>query len=97
MEYIDSIPAGTTVTFTLMPPGAANLPVRLLAVPDSALQQAGNAVQMEEAARIEREQRRQQQKDKEWKNQQQDKGASTVDDDFARIMSRLKGQQHTNK
>lgn len=80
-----------------MPPGAANLPVRLLAVPDSALQQAGNAVQMEEAARIEREQRRQQQKDKEWKNQQQDKGASTVDDDFARIMSRLKGQQHTNK
>jgi len=34
MQYIDTFPAGGTVTMRLMPPGAANLPVRLILVPD---------------------------------------------------------------
>ncbi|MCH4188588.1 MAG: hypothetical protein LKF74_08055 [Megasphaera sp.] len=40
MEYIDSFKAGSTVIVHLMPPGAANLPIRLLVVPDQQLEQA---------------------------------------------------------
>ena len=35
MEYVDTFPAGTDMTIHIMPPGAANLPVRFLVVPDS--------------------------------------------------------------
>ncbi len=34
MEYVDSFHAGTNVTVHMMPPGASNLPVRLILVPD---------------------------------------------------------------
>lgn len=40
MEYIDSFKAGSTVIVHLMPPGAANLPVRLIVVPDQQLNKA---------------------------------------------------------
>lgn len=40
MEYIDSFPAGKDIVLHFMPPGAANLPVRFLFVPDAQLQQA---------------------------------------------------------
>lgn len=40
MEYIDSFKAGATVIVHLMPPGAANLPVRLLVVSDQQLEQS---------------------------------------------------------
>lgn len=43
MQYIDSFRAGQNVTVHMMPPGAANLPVRLLLVPDKNLQQASDA------------------------------------------------------
>lgn len=39
MQYIDSFDAGTDVNIHLMPPGAANLPVRLIIVPDNKVQQ----------------------------------------------------------
>jgi hypothetical protein len=39
MQYIDSFDAGTHVNIHIMPPGAANLPVRLLLVPDERAQQ----------------------------------------------------------
>lgn len=39
MQYIDSFDAGTDVNIHLMPPGAANLPVRLIIVPDNTVQQ----------------------------------------------------------
>lgn len=96
MEYIDSVSAGTTVTFTLMPPGAANLPIRLLAVPDSALQKAGKSVQ-EEAVRREEERKRRQQDETTVKDETHDTISSSVDEDFARIMSRLKNRQGEKK
>lgn len=45
MEYVDTFPAGTDMTIHIMPPGAANLPVRFLVVPDSKLQPIREAVQ----------------------------------------------------
>ncbi|MCH4178524.1 MAG: hypothetical protein LKF47_01480 [Megasphaera sp.] len=48
MEYIDSFKAGATVIVHIMPPGAANLPVRLLLVSDKELEQAvKDAVELE--------------------------------------------------
>lgn len=35
MQYIDSFQAGTDVTMRFMPPGASNLPVRFIIVPDA--------------------------------------------------------------
>lgn len=43
MQYMDTFQAGTKVTVHIMPPGAANLPVRLILVPDAQLQQAVKA------------------------------------------------------
>lgn len=44
MQYIDSVPAGADITIHMMPPGAANLPVRLIVVPDKELEAALAAV-----------------------------------------------------
>ena len=38
MQYLDTFKAGTDVSIRFMPPGAANLPVRFIVVPDKALQ-----------------------------------------------------------
>lgn len=43
IQYVDSFDAGTDVTVHIMPPGAANLPVRILLVPDKNLQEASDA------------------------------------------------------
>lgn len=43
MQYIDTFSAGTDVTIHMMPPGAANLPVRILVVPDGELRKAADA------------------------------------------------------
>lgn len=42
MQYLDTVPAGTTVVMHMMPPGAANLPVRIIVVPDKELQKAAD-------------------------------------------------------
>ncbi len=42
MQYLDTFAAGTDVTVHIMPPGAANLPVRILLVPDEALRKAAD-------------------------------------------------------
>ena len=74
MEYLDSVKAGTEVTIHLMPPGAANLPVRILVVPDTALQAAVNTVQAEEQRRQEEAARRaaEEQRRQQAQQQQQD-------------------------
>ena len=74
MEYLDSVAAGTTVTIHLMPPGAANLPVRIIIVPDASVQQAADAVREEAQRRLE-----------EQKKQQQE----SIGDDWARIEKKL--------
>ena len=51
MEYVDTFPAGTDMTIHIMPPGAANLPVRFLVVPDNKLQPIREAVQSERTAK----------------------------------------------
>lgn len=43
IQYVDTFQAGTDVTVHIMPPGAANLPVRIILVPDKQLQQAADA------------------------------------------------------
>lgn len=43
IQYVDSFQAGQNVTVHIMPPGAANLPVRILLVPDKNLEQASDA------------------------------------------------------
>lgn len=43
IQYVDTFNAGTNVTVHIMPPGAANLPVRIILVPDKQLQQAADA------------------------------------------------------
>ena len=75
MEYLDSVAAGTTVTIHLMPPGAANLPVRILIVPDASVQQAADAVHEEEQRRLEDEKQKQQQ--------------GSIEDDWTRIEKKL--------
>ncbi len=42
MQYLDSVPAGTDVIMHMMPPGAANLPIRIIVVPDKDLQKAAD-------------------------------------------------------
>lgn len=42
MQYLDTVAAGTDVIMHMMPPGAANLPVRILIVPDKDLQKAAD-------------------------------------------------------
>lgn len=42
MQYLDTVPAGTDVIMHMMPPGAANLPVRIIVVPDKELQKAAD-------------------------------------------------------
>ena len=54
MEYGDTFPAGTDMTIRIMPPGAANLPVRFLVVPDNKLQPIREAVQAERTAKEKR-------------------------------------------
>ena len=54
MEYVDTFPAGTDMTIHIMPPGAANLPVRFLVVPDNKLQPIREAVQAERTAKEKR-------------------------------------------
>ncbi|ERT59552.1 hypothetical protein [Megasphaera vaginalis (ex Srinivasan et al. 2021)] len=49
MEYVDSFPAGTETTLHIMPPGAANLPVRFIFVPDGTVRQIIKDVKEEEA------------------------------------------------
>lgn len=43
MQYIDSFKAGSDVIVHIMPPGAANLPVRIVLVPDKQLRDAADA------------------------------------------------------
>lgn len=43
IQYVDTFTAGTDVTVHIMPPGAANLPVRILLVPDKNFQEASDA------------------------------------------------------
>lgn len=51
MEYVDTFPAGTDMTIHIMPPGAANLPVRFLVVPDNKLRPIREAIQSERTAK----------------------------------------------
>lgn len=44
IQYLDTFQAGTKVTVHMMPPGAANLPVRLILVPEKELQNAVKTV-----------------------------------------------------
>ena len=54
MEYVDTFPAGTDMTIHIMPPGAANLPIRFLVVPDNKLQPIREAIQAERTAKEQR-------------------------------------------
>lgn len=44
IQYVDTFPAGQEVTLHVMPPGAANLPVRFIFVPEKNYRQAVQAV-----------------------------------------------------
>ena len=49
MQYLDSVPAGTDVIMHMMPPGAANLPIRIIVVPDKDLQKAADDAEVQRA------------------------------------------------
>lgn len=56
MEYVDTFPAGKNLTIHFMPPGAANLPVRFIVVPDDKLQPIQEMVKEDRDAQEQRAQ-----------------------------------------
>lgn len=56
IEYVDTFPAGQDLTIHFMPPGAANLPVRFIVVPDDKLQPIREMVRDDREAQEQRAQ-----------------------------------------